>query len=433
MRRRVLAAGVSAIALLALAAPAAATTPSPAPTAGKSQPDRIIGAESLSVDEQARQRVQEPLLTLNNRLHDLAGKAYEAQFAGSLVETRTNTLTVYWAGPVPAELARLGGSALLIKPARFSRQQLMAAAQQVMPDTALTGTAAAAGEVELAVDGSGITVSTGDLASAARGARPATAPETALLNRVAATRARTGIPINIGSATPGTPGVDDTRHADNSPYWAGAEIDLLGGSCTSGFSMYATGAPSTRFTLTAAHCPGYSDGVSVTNGAGSPMGTSDFVHILNGSGTPYDLGVVRLSSGKSNAPYIYIYEDSASGGIPVTGYATAGIPSGGNYCVHGMTGVNCNLLSGGQLWHCEPGHCFWTIAMNALNSNSMTWCRGDSGGPIYYWTGGTVVASGVVSWSNHELGDCSLTGGASVVATAVGMVPGLAVVTTSAP
>jgi hypothetical protein len=400
--------------------------------AAEAKSGRVVGIESLSPADQARQRAQAPLLDLLNRIHDLAPTAYDAQFAGAQVDAENRTLTVHWAGAVPAELARLRadlaeGTVLSIKPARFSQGQLMAATQRVMPHGQSTGI------VELAVDGSGITVVAGDLPAVARGAKRATAAESTLLRRIAAVRSA-GVPVTLAAARPGTAQPDATRHADTSPYWAGAVMNVGGHNCTSGFSMYASAIPSTRFTLTAAHCSSYSDGVQATNGAGARMGQSDFVGILYWTHS-YDLGVVRLDAGKSNAPRIYVGEASSEGHINVSGYASAGIPAGGHYCVHGMTGVNCNLRSGGQQWVCSLGpRCVWTIAMNSWDGVNMTWCRGDSGGPIYYWTGGgTVIASGVVSWSNHELGNCSLTGGASVVATAVGLVNGLRVVTTSAP
>lgn len=122
--------------------------------------------------------------------------------------------------------------------------------------------------------------------------------------------------------------------------------------------------------LTAAHCADFTDGALVTDGAYEAMGSSDFIHELYDNNTAaYDLGVVRISSGFSNAPYIYMYEDSSAGAIAVKGYASGGIPSGGTYCAHGLSGpgVNCNLRSGGTIRQCTgwppEGRCVYTIAM----------------------------------------------------------------------
>ncbi len=400
-----------------------------------SPPTAHAASESLPLADQIRQREQEPLLKLNDRVYDLTSSTYEEHFAGAQVDTGRKTLAVYWTGDVPKELIQLrdeaakSGVTLTLNPAKFSRRQLMATANDILP------TAELGGSVELAIDGSGVTVAVGDLPAVVQGARVATAAESRLIERIAAARAN-GVAVTVSAARSGTAEFDATRHADISPYWAGAQIRMLGGYCTSGFSMYATGDPSARFTLTAAHCPNFSDGVAITNGAYAAMGVSDFVHELyDNNAAAYDLGVVRLNPGKTNSPSIYVAEDSSAGRIPVAGYASGGIPAGGNYCVHGLSagGVNCYLRSGGTIRQCTgwppAGRCVFTIAMVTNNSNYVIWCRGDSGGPVYYYSGSSAIAAGVVSWSNHEAGDCSITGGVSVVSTAVNLIPGLRVLT----
>ncbi|MEV8372158.1 trypsin-like serine protease [Kribbella sp. NPDC056861] len=427
MRRNVLPTAAVALLIMAVAAPAQGL-PGPVATPD-SKPSRAVGIESLSPADQASQLAQAPLLELLNRIRDLEPKAYETQYAGAEVDAKRKTLTLHWAGAVPAGLTRLRsktaeGVVLDVKPARFSQRQLMTAAQRVMPGGESNGT------VSLAVDGSGLTVAAGNLPAIGRGTARASVAEAALLQRVAAVRT-SGVPVTLAAARPGTTQFA-SRQADSSPYWAGARIDMLGDTCTSGFSMYASAIPGNRFTLTAAHCVSYSDGVRVDNGAGVRMGQSDFVGRLYGQNS-YDLGTVRLDAGRSNAPSIYVGENAYDGTIPVSGYASAGVPAGGNYCVHGMTAVNCNVRSGAQEWVCAD-RCFWNIAMTAWDGTNIIWCRGDSGGPIYYWTGNTVIAAGVVSTLRGPVGTvCSRIGGASVVATAVNLVDGLRVVTTSAP
>jgi len=440
--RRIVAVAAALLTVLTLSPPAGAAPPNEgAPQVvadkGPGKSGRFVGSESLSAADLARQRAQKPLLDLNNRVYDLTARSYDAHFAGAHLDVQKNTLILYWAGKVPGELLGLrtkatkSGITLTIKPARFSKKQLMATADAIMK------TAEMAGTVELAVDGSGLTIAAGNLPAVARGARSATAAESRLLQRIAATRRLTGVPITVAAAPPPAE-FDDTRHRDQDPFWAGAMISMQGSTCTSGFSMYAAAAPRTRFTLTAAHCPDFTDGVAIANGAGDAMGRSDFIHELyDNNTTAYDLGVVRLNPGLRNEPYIFVGEDSSAGRIPVSGYASAGIPSGGNYCVHGMREINCNLLSGATIGQCSDwppeGRCVYTITMSTWDNDSLIWCRGDSGGPIYYWSGNSVIASGVVSWSIHDRGDCSTYGGASVVATAVNSIAGLRVVTTSAP
>jgi hypothetical protein len=432
-RRRVLTILAAATAITAAAA-VPATGPAFGATTGHGKPTGLIGIDSLSAADQARQRDQEPLLDLNNRVYDLTSTVYDAQFAGSQLDVQHHALVVYWAGAVPAALSGLRADAakrgvtLAIKPARFSRKQLMAAADQVMPTADMTAS------VELAVDGSGITVAAADLPTAVRGTRPATPAESRLMQRIAATRTQKGVPVSVAAAHARTPQFYATRHADTSPYWAGAAIKREGEvnsyTCTSGFSMANGGY---RYTLTAAHCAGYFNGVQFNNGANARMGQSAYIDRFYGARPiSYDLGLISLDSGKTNAPYIYVGEDSSAGMIPVAGYASGGIQPNGNYCVHGMAAVNCNLWSGGTFRQCTFT-CVYTIEMVPLNPNQLTFCQGDSGAPVYYWSGGSVIAAGVVSWGDDAYGACASVGGVSVVATAVNTIPGLRVVTTSAP
>jgi hypothetical protein len=433
IRRRVLTILVTATAITAGAA-VPATGPAFGATTGNGKPPRLVGIDSLPAADQARQRDQEPLLNLNNRVYDLTSTSYEAQFAGAQLDVQHHALFVYWAGAVPPALSGLraqaakSGLTLAIKPARFSRKQLMAAADQVMP------TAEMAASVELAVDGSGITVVAADLPAAVRGTRSLTPAESRLMQRIAATRSQKGVPVSIAAAPARTPRFYATRHADSSPYWAGAAIkrdgDVNSYTCTSGFSMANGGY---RYTLTAGHCSGYFNNVQFDNGADVRMGQSAFIDRFYGTAPSYDLGLISLDLGKTNAPYIYVGEESSAGQIPVAGYASGGIPANGNYCVHGMAAVNCNLWSGGTFRDCSSGFCVYTIVMYPLNSNQLTFCHGDSGAPVYYWSGGSVIAAGVVSWGDDAFGACSSIGGVSVVATAVNTIPGLRVVTTSAP
>lgn len=401
--------------------PAAVPKPDGAP--------HLVGLESLSPADQARQRAQAPLLNLNNRVYDVTADVYDEHYAGTQPDYQKKSLVVYWAGQAPAQLlglqadAEKSGITLTIKPARFSRQYLMAVAKQIMPTGELPGT------IEISNDGSGLTVALSDLPAVANGLRAATGAEDRLLGRIASARSRLGVPVAVVAKRPESPQFDASIWDDSSPYWAGAVM----GNCSSGFSMFASGAPATRFTLTAAHCSNYTDDVEMRDGGGGPadiMGRTDFIHELYDVAPTYDLGVVRLNPGLTNAPYIYVGVTPSQGAIAVKGYASGGLGQG-QYCVHGVRSVNCNVWSTGTtLFRCDfpPGNrCLFYVPVRSFDMNQNMWCRGDSGGPIYYWNGDSVVASGVVSWSNHEFEPCSRTGGAAVVASAVNRISGLTV------
>ncbi|WP_405111904.1 hypothetical protein OG559_02505 [Micromonospora sp. NBC_01405] len=137
MNRRAFAA--TAATLLAITmAPAAQAAPSTDDTSKNGTPP-IVGIEMLSPADRADQLAQEPILTLSQRVHELTADVYDAHIAGSKVDTPNRTLVLYWAGQVPNELSHLrsqaaiSGVKLVIKPARYSRQQLMRAADEVMP------------------------------------------------------------------------------------------------------------------------------------------------------------------------------------------------------------------------------------------------------------------------------------------------------------
>lgn len=419
--RHRIAIGVALVLAVTMSPPVQAAPPSP--SAGE--------FNSLSATEQSRQRAQEPLLRLNDRVYDVAAASYDQQFAGARVDVERSTLHVYWVGTVPAALAALraeatkDGVTLAITPGTFSRRRLMAAAKRIMPKAELNG------RVEIAVDGSGITVAAEGMPAVIRGTRAASATESGLMRRIATVRDSTGIPVTVIEAGPERE-TAATRQEDSSPYWGGARMLTGNGSCTSGFSMYASGNTSIRHTLTAAHCASYTDGVQVTNGAGARMGATDFIHELYDLNS-YDLGTVTLDPGKTNAPKIY--QDEAAIGISVAGYAQGGIPADGNYCINAINTRKCNLLSGAQFWTCVTGapRCWWTIRMTSTDGGTIG-CRGDSGGPIYFWGGQVIYAAGIFSTINVAPGArCGTSGGVSVVATAVNIVPGLRVVTTSAP
>lgn len=315
--------------------------------------------------------------------------------------------------------ARNAGISLVFRPAKHSAEQL----QQVAERLALLLHPTGAVSIELATDGSGLQVKTGNLHRA-----PA-----AIVAAVRTLSATTG--VDIGSSakdlTVHLVGTDPlpitSRDADNSPYKAGAVTRTAAGGCTDGFSMYATGSTA-RFMLTAAHCSGFLDGQTVTNGAGNYMGTTDFIHELYDQTPSYDLGVIRLGSGQTNVGRMFTTDTNT---VPIVGYAANGIPAGGNYCISAAVGVpNCNLISGAQDFVVTSGAPRgWYVITMTTKAGAIA-CHGDSGGPIYYSNSAGYIAAGIVSmgYGSGNSAGCYDNIGVSVVASAINRINGLALV-----
>jgi hypothetical protein len=438
--RAPLAASTAAVVVLSLLAEA--PTAAVADPAGKPATTRDGPAlAQLSPTDEAVMAAQEPYMALDEQVRQVAAAQASSPLAGTRVDVAGRALHVHWVGLVPAELKSIQASAaqrgisVQIVPARFSEQALIAATADLVK---LADSANGDISVTIHNDGSGLTVRQDGLPAAAEGRSAPTPLQTELLGVIDATQARFGVPVSLAEGDTGWQTTD--RVNDGSPYWGGAQTEIFGGApgqeswhgCTDAFSMYATGDPSARFMLTAAHCAGYQDDAPSYNGdRTSFMGYTDFIHELYDVFPPYDLGVIRLNPDRSNQPVIY---GNNTGAIAhtVRGMAS-GIPAGGRYCISAAVSTpHCNMVSGDQTWACPKNapRCWLVIVLQSVDG-SVTNCHGDSGGPIYYWTSNGIIAAGVqsVGYFTHEEDLCSPTSGVSVVASAVSRIPGLAVLT----
>ena len=381
---------------------------------------------AISSADRARMDAQAPYMQLYESIKQFADKLRPSPMAGARLDVKGKRLFVYWAGAVPAEFdafratASAAGFSLRVEPAAHSEKQIMDAAIRLSRFAESTGTSLSA---KLHVDGSGLTVQSDGLGAAMKNRAARTPTLTRLMSAIDAITAETGVRVN-GEDGP-VRAWTSSRGADTPPFKAGAVTLAAGSNCTSGFSMYATGAP-TKFMMTAAHCTNYADGIQVTTGAGLVMGQSSLIHQLFDFEPRYDLGVIQLA-GHNNAPQMYL--DFAP---PATvGGMAPGVPANGNYCISGAVALaNCNIISGEQVMFCgdqvDPpirfGRCIHYISYTSLpNPVGHVLCFGDSGGPIYYWSGSKIIAAGVQSLG---LGDpnpsgCFASGAMSVVASAV--------------
>jgi hypothetical protein len=420
----------SAAAVVLVSSVASAPTAALAGPTGESATTRDGRAElQLSPLDRAVMAEQEPYMELDEQVRRVAAAQATAPLAGTRVDVAGRTLQVHWVGAAPAELTSIQDSAarrgisVKILPAAFSEKALMAAATEL---SKVSESRRAELSITIHHDGSGLTVRQDGLPAAAQDRNAATRFQAEILDAIDALRARSGVPVGLADSGPRM--VPATRADDHSPFWGGAVTRSFSGSCTDAFSMYATGSPSTRFMLTAAHCTNFEDDRTVTNGPGYRMGNADFIHELFDIQPRYDLGVIRLDSNFSNKGSVYSNE-LASDPFLVKGMAS-GIPAGGRYCVSAAVSTpNCNLVSDEQIlgcWDWIPfGRCVFYVSWISATGLDV-YCHGDSGGPIYYWTSTGIIAAGVVGTG---VGDrqCTNAGGISVVSSAVNRIPGLAV------
>jgi hypothetical protein len=424
--------GVVLVGIVAAAGVSPGTAVSAAAPGGK--PAVGSPAAYMSAKERQVMREQLPYQELDVKVKRLAPTTDDTPLNGTLIDLEHHKFHVYWVGVVPRAVrelrswARQHGITLVITQAAFTKRELMAASSRVV---AFAESTRARLRIDLHTDGSGITVRSEGLPAAAVGGAAPTKAQAALLRVVDKVRATTGVPVAVADL-PGS-AQRASRSADFSPYWGGADIETpTTDACMDGFSAYAAGDTSIRHMLTVAHCTKFHDGYRVDNGAGTRMGYSEFVAQTYSNlpkGSRYDLATVHLDPGKWNSPRVY-GNDSGSIRYSVYGYATNGIPAGGHYCVSlTVLAPRCNLLSGQQFEGCADGIC--TLYINIVNTDGQNiWCPGDSGGPIYYWDYyfQGIYAAGLVGWLDNG-GWCGKTGGASVVATAVQLMPGLTILT----
>lgn len=178
-------------------------------------------------------------------------------------------------------------------------------------------------------------------------------------------------------------------------------------------------------------------------GAGLSLGTTDFIHEIYDVAPSYDMGVIRIAGSAKSGSYIYTAEYASE---KVTGYDTRGMIMPATYCIDGIGAVNnakpspnCNVITSEQFMDCSnfapSGRCVWMIAMKSTTTGTAV-CHGDSGGPIFFRSGSNLVAAGSVSAGYPQdpsisvvagSSQCQPWVGASVVASAIGKVSGLAI------
>jgi hypothetical protein len=191
------------------------------------------------------------------------------------------------------------------------------------------------------------------------------------------------------------------RETDTSPFYGGSNID----GCTSGFPWHYGAV---EMMLTAGHCYPNGGSVSTPSSSMGAVTTAMEENWNTDTGTVYmtgetvyrgDLALVRITSPKTSAPYIYTGGQNSSSSRSVAGKWSRSPASGDKYCTGGrMSGEQCNWT---VKWS-APGNYTYIggVARHVWKGEKRDRCiiGGDSGGPVYTVdSSGGIVAKGIIS------------------------------------
>jgi hypothetical protein len=362
------------------------------PTATESSPDRAVAELTTSPDPAAAEaEANESGSALSPTFEELA--AIPGFESGGLSEG-TNDLEIYWHGPLPdaalASIARAEarGQQVTIVEVPYSYAEIWEISTRLV---------AALGDADIDVWAFGPNRRNDKIELSG----PELSVEPGLQERALAIAAEI-VPDDVKIVfTPNDSDfvTYDSRHFDSGAPTVGDQLNGTG-KCTGGLGMTRPGVG--EYFLTAAHCFGYANGVSSSIPGNSATGSSTFIPTLLGSPNTasssqfqVDAGFVSyVPSGASVDAQMFYGANNASSKVDVD--ATGIIPWDTTLCSSGAaTGLNCNFeRTTNQTRECirktTSGSCnLWADVVKVDSTNdAIMFGSGDSGGPIYYLTGG---------------------------------------------
>jgi hypothetical protein len=385
---------VVAVAALALTTGTALAASGGAPGAPAAAPGAAkAGSNTVQTDPQsALSKKQEKLVAVAQKLADKA-RDKGSDIAGVSIDVDTGTVNLYRTDKsqgngldtVPA------GVTVDVHAAKFSRKEMLDAADQITNDAQLLGQQqhVSVEAVGPSLDGSGVVVTV--LANDAGGVDAASK---ALHGKYGA------IVADVHGSDKKTSSSDEFyagfRFNDYAPWYGGDRLASSSVGCTSGFAAVYNGLPAM---LTAAHCGGV--GTAFSNGP-TASGGWNFMGNVTYSNANSDIASIQVSS-YSN--YINVGSNPQS---PTQLYIGSwASPVVGQYlCQSGSyTGEVCGLrvVDTGQyvcqswvLWWCTSWLGPLADVINSAGSGSYSAGHGDSGGPVYLRTGYSGIAEGLV-------------------------------------
>jgi hypothetical protein len=391
---KVLFATTLALAVLVFAGTAfAASSGTPGPPSGGPGPEKSgqSTAAPLRGAQAELSKKQEKVLALAEKLADKA-KDRGSDISGVAIDPETQTVFLYrkdkgkghGLGTLP------DGVKVEVKAAKFSRNAMLDAAEQITKDAQFLGeqqhvTVEAVGP---SLDGSGVVVTV-------------FSQGTSLDKATKALRGRYGdivgdVRVSDRKTSEAELYFNGWRFNDFAPWYGGDRIMSSTSGCTGGFYSIYNGAPAM---LTAAHCGGV--GTNWWNGP-TTASSFNFMGSMVYSNTGSDVAAIGVTSASS---FINVgFDPQVASQLFVGSWAS---PVVGEYlCQSGSyTGERCGLrvVDTAQyvclsyfLWWCTSWQGPLADVINSAGSASPAAGHGDSGGPVYLRQGSSGVAKGLV-------------------------------------
>jgi len=362
--------------------------PSGQPAADASKPgQRAV----LSARDAALIKRQDALLPT---AQDLAAQSRveSSDIAGVRLEVETDTVHVYRTETKQAlrlATAAPAGVKVVVHPAKFSRNTMLRTAAAVTADAKLLGEQHVSVQaVGPTVDGSGVDITV------------VAAKQSEVADATSVLKQRYGAVIGKVTGTERRTSERDLffggwRFNDYAPWFGGDRISSSAGGCSTGFYAVLSGAP---VMLTAAHCGGVGTAFyngPRTDGSFSFMGSSVY------SNTSTDVGAISVTSALSTinvgpaewSTQLYVPTWSS----PFVGeYLCQSGSYTGETCGLYVVDTNQSVCISWFLWWCTGWQGPLADVVSIYGSGSYAAGHGDSGGPVYAYSGSSGVAKGLV-------------------------------------
>jgi hypothetical protein len=393
------------LALLVAVFAASAATAAPPIKAPKPDKDTAKAGQAapatLPPGQADKQKKQDALLPVAQELSDQANAA-GSDIAGVTIDVDGGTVDLYRKNPGKAlglSGAPTAGVKIQVHEAKFSRKELLDAADQVTRDAQALGQQQVTVEaVGPKVDGSGIdvTVFAADGSDLTQATDVLKGKYGALIHKVNGTDTKTSDKGDF---------VDGFRYNDFAPWYGGDRITDFSVGCSSGFAATYNGAPAM---LTAAHCGGV--GGYWYNGPGTTGGHRYMGQMVYSDGGT-DVAAIGVSSYSTRINVGY--DPTAPWQINVGSWAS---PIVGQYlCQSGAyTGERCSLyVVDTYQYVCRSYFLWWCTSWQGPLADVIGYSagvpvvgHGDSGGPVYrysYYNYSTGTWEGVAEGLVHAV------------------------------